>query len=101
MMYMGEDGYMECARRIMESARTIADAVRNTDGVEVMGNPLLSVVAFTVSDPCLACYLCAFVHVLRVSHRRTTRLLASSSTSTTLGQRPPRLADLVCSSVPP
>lgn len=56
MMHMGLAGYLEASREIVETARTIKQGVAGIDGLEVMGDPLLSVVAFRSTDPQLNIY---------------------------------------------
>jgi glutamate/tyrosine decarboxylase-like PLP-dependent enzyme len=40
MLTMGERGYLEAARRILETAAWIKDGIRSIDGLQVMGDPL-------------------------------------------------------------
>jgi len=46
MTAMGKDGYVEAARRIFEAVRVAADAVKEAEGIELYGEPDLSVVCF-------------------------------------------------------
>ena len=50
MRYMGVKGYVDMARKIVGTARTIKAAVKGIPGVFVMGDPLASVVAFGSKD---------------------------------------------------
>ncbi|XP_036430201.1 sphingosine-1-phosphate lyase 1 [Colossoma macropomum] len=45
MMHMGENGYVDATRKVVQTARTIAAGVRKIEGVFVFGNPEVSVVA--------------------------------------------------------
>jgi sphinganine-1-phosphate aldolase len=42
----GEDGYMDCARSIMEAAKKIEKGIGQIDGLRVQGAPDMSVIAF-------------------------------------------------------
>ena len=50
LMLQGRDGYVSKTKRIVDTARYIADGIRDIDGVRLMGDPLVSVVAFTSDD---------------------------------------------------
>jgi sphinganine-1-phosphate aldolase len=43
MVSMGESGYLEATRRILETAARVKHAVRSIDGLEVIGDPLFDV----------------------------------------------------------
>ncbi|KAL2083235.1 hypothetical protein ACEWY4_021008 [Coilia grayii] len=45
MMYMGEDGYVDTTRKVIQTARTIEAGMRKIDGIFVFGKPEVSVVA--------------------------------------------------------
>ncbi|XP_060728613.1 sphingosine-1-phosphate lyase 1 [Tachysurus vachellii] len=45
MMHMGENGYVEATRKVVQTARIIAAGVCNVEGLFVFGNPEVSVVA--------------------------------------------------------
>ncbi|KAL7889888.1 hypothetical protein AOLI_G00021460 [Acnodon oligacanthus] len=45
MMHMGENGYVDATRKVIQTARTIAAGIRKIEGVFVFGNPEVSVVA--------------------------------------------------------
>ncbi|VDM30964.1 unnamed protein product [Hydatigera taeniaeformis] len=47
MMYFGREGYVSSTRRIVSTARIIAKGVERTPGLRVLGDPKVSVVAFT------------------------------------------------------
>ncbi|PVH81101.1 PLP-dependent transferase [Cadophora sp. DSE1049] len=47
LMNVGEDGYTESCKEIVGTARKIAQSVHEHPELEVLGNPLVSVVAFT------------------------------------------------------
>ena len=49
MVSMGERGYLDATRRILEAARIIRDGVAETPGLHVLGDPLW-IVAFGASD---------------------------------------------------
>jgi len=50
MVAMGEDGYVNCAKAILNSAREIKSGINQIDGVRVLGDPAVSVIAFGI-DP--------------------------------------------------
>jgi len=50
LMANGEDGYMKCAQAIMTTAQRIRDGIPKIPGLRLLGEPLLSVVAWT-TDP--------------------------------------------------
>ncbi|KAF5890422.1 sphingosine-1-phosphate lyase 1-like, partial [Clarias magur] len=45
MMYMGENGYVDATRKVVQTARIIAAGVCKVEGLFVFGNPEVSVVA--------------------------------------------------------
>lgn len=47
MMYIGEEGYVNNTRKIIQAARTIDERLRAIPGIKVIGSPQMSVVAFT------------------------------------------------------
>eukprot|EP00743_Colponemidia_sp_Colp-15_P001248 GILK01001371.1.p1 GENE.GILK01001371.1~~GILK01001371.1.p1 ORF type:complete len:560 (+),score=86.52 GILK01001371.1:38-1681(+) len=51
MMYMGETGYVETTRAIVNAARKVQAGIAKIDGVYVMGSPSVSVVAFAAEKP--------------------------------------------------
>jgi glutamate/tyrosine decarboxylase-like PLP-dependent enzyme len=44
---IGEDGYMELAEKTMESTRSIIDAIDSIPELKLIGNPEMSLIAFT------------------------------------------------------
>lgn len=51
MVHLGEEGYLDLSEGIIRTARAIRDGIRNEiEGLEVMGNPLSSVVAFRSTE---------------------------------------------------
>ena len=51
MKSLGEEGYIEMARKLMEATATMKEAVRNIEGLKVLGNPHMTCFAFAASDP--------------------------------------------------
>jgi sphinganine-1-phosphate aldolase len=49
MMFYGRKGYVKWTRDIISTARYIRDKLRSIDGIQVIGEPLANVVAFTSS----------------------------------------------------
>ncbi|CUT99276.1 sphingosine 1 phosphate lyase 1 [Echinococcus multilocularis] len=47
LMYFGREGYVNSTKRIISTARTIAKGVSSIPGLRVLGEPQVSVVAFT------------------------------------------------------
>ena len=45
--YIGDDGYLEIARRTYEATKRVKDGVNAMDGVRILGDPELCLVAFT------------------------------------------------------
>lgn len=45
MNYLGEEGYLELSRRAMAATRGIMDAVRETPGLHIVGEPVASIIA--------------------------------------------------------
>jgi glutamate/tyrosine decarboxylase-like PLP-dependent enzyme len=43
MVSIGQDGYLEATRRILETADVIKDGIAGIDGVEVIGDPLFDI----------------------------------------------------------
>ena len=50
LLYMGEDGYVEATRKVVETARAIVKGAEGIPGVRVMGKPQAMVVAFDSKD---------------------------------------------------
>lgn len=50
MMHMGEKGYVEATRKVVETTRKIKTGIRKIDGVFVFGDPEVSVVALGSDD---------------------------------------------------
>ena len=46
MRFLGEDGYMEIARKIMQSRDVIVEGIRSIDGLEIRGEAPLSIISF-------------------------------------------------------
>lgn len=47
---VGDSGYLELARRTLTATRTIVSALREIPGLRVLGEPHMSLVAFTATD---------------------------------------------------
>jgi sphinganine-1-phosphate aldolase len=47
MLAMGEDGYVEMTRRIMETTREIAEGVQRIDGLSLLGQAEAMIVCFS------------------------------------------------------
>jgi glutamate/tyrosine decarboxylase-like PLP-dependent enzyme len=45
--FLGDDGYLEIARKVLEATRTIADAIDKMDDLRLLGQPEMNLVAFT------------------------------------------------------
>ncbi|KAL7058045.1 hypothetical protein AAHC03_016642 [Spirometra sp. Aus1] len=50
MLFHGQEGYVSSTRRIISTTRQIADGIRQIRGLKVLGEPMVSVVAFTSED---------------------------------------------------
>ncbi|XP_007252303.3 sphingosine-1-phosphate lyase 1 [Astyanax mexicanus] len=50
MMHMGENGYVDATRKVVQTTRTIAAGLRKIEGIFVFGNPEVSVVAIGSDD---------------------------------------------------
>jgi hypothetical protein len=51
MMALGEAGYLENARRIMQATRQLIEGIGNIPGLEVLGRPPMSLFAYRATDP--------------------------------------------------
>ncbi|KAI8821385.1 pyridoxal phosphate-dependent transferase [Fimicolochytrium jonesii] len=51
MVHFGESGYVKSTKEIMTSARRIREGIKNISGLKIVGNPILSVVAFQAEAP--------------------------------------------------
>ncbi|KAM3173588.1 hypothetical protein ACTXT7_012225 [Hymenolepis weldensis] len=47
LMYFGREGYVKSSKRIISTARKIAEGVASIPGLRVLGDPQMSVIAFT------------------------------------------------------
>jgi sphinganine-1-phosphate aldolase len=45
--FIGDDGYLEIARQVMDAARRIADAIDEMEDLRLLGRPEMNLVAFT------------------------------------------------------
>ncbi|GAB1598525.1 sphingosine-1-phosphate lyase 1-like [Argonauta hians] len=50
MLFTGMDGYIDAAHKIISTARAIAKVLKNIDSIKVLGDPKMSVVAFTSDE---------------------------------------------------
>ena len=50
LMAMGEEGYRQAAKEVMEVAKEIEAGIRRTPGLTVLGSPCMSVIAFTSTE---------------------------------------------------
>lgn len=48
---IGEDGYLLTAKEGMETAQAFADGIRAVPGLEIMGRPVMTILAFRSVDP--------------------------------------------------
>ena len=48
---IGDAGYLELARKTLEATRKIVKGVRAIDGLRLLGEPAMSLLAFTAEDP--------------------------------------------------
>uniref|UniRef100_A0A7S3YKK9 sphinganine-1-phosphate aldolase n=1 Tax=Lotharella globosa TaxID=91324 RepID=A0A7S3YKK9_9EUKA len=60
MMHMGLEGYMDASRKIMQTADTIKKGIGGIEGLEVMGDPQLSVIGIRSTNPDLNIYALAY-----------------------------------------
>ena len=51
MVSLGESGYEEAARAIMDSADVIREGIEAIPQLKIMGNPSMSVISFSARDP--------------------------------------------------
>ncbi len=47
---IGEDGYIQIAKQVMKTAKTLQDGIRNIPGMYILGEPIMSVFAFSSQD---------------------------------------------------
>lgn len=45
--FIGDDGYLEIARQVLDATRRIADGIERIDGLHLLGRPEMNLVAFT------------------------------------------------------
>ncbi len=45
--FIGDDGYLEIARQVLDATRRIADGIERIDGLRLLGRPEMNLVAFT------------------------------------------------------
>ena len=50
MLFMGEDGYVDATRKVVETTRKITAAIKPIPGVYLLGDPKVSVFAFASDD---------------------------------------------------
>jgi sphinganine-1-phosphate aldolase len=48
--FIGDDGYLEIARQVLDATRRIADGIEQIDGLRLLGRPEMNLVAFTGDD---------------------------------------------------
>jgi glutamate/tyrosine decarboxylase-like PLP-dependent enzyme len=53
MQYLGEEGYLDCARRIMQAKRVITEGVASIQGLSVLDPSDLSLCVYRAADPAL------------------------------------------------
>jgi len=53
MNHVGRDGYRALCQGLLDGRRRVVDAIRATDGLRVLGDPTMCLVAFTSTDPAL------------------------------------------------
>lgn len=51
MNHLGEEGYKDIARRLMEMSHAYADGINAIEGLEVVGEPHLTIVSYKSADP--------------------------------------------------
>lgn len=56
MNALGMDGYLEIARRTMDNARRLREAIEAMDGLEIIGDPHMSLLGFRSSDSRLSIF---------------------------------------------
>jgi glutamate/tyrosine decarboxylase-like PLP-dependent enzyme len=59
LRFIGDDGYLELARRTREAVAGLAATVGSTDGLRLMVEPVTTVVVFTSTDPELDLFVLA------------------------------------------
>ena len=45
LLHLGKDGYMEATRKIMDGADKLKEGVRNIDGLQIVGDPVMGCIA--------------------------------------------------------
>ncbi|MBI3786380.1 MAG: aspartate aminotransferase family protein [Deltaproteobacteria bacterium] len=45
--FIGDDGYLEIARQVLDATQRIADGIEHIDGLRLLGRPAMNLVAFT------------------------------------------------------
>jgi len=50
LQFIGDDGYLEIARQVLDATRRIAGGIARIPGLRILGEPDMNLVAFTTSD---------------------------------------------------
>ena len=74
LVRMGQEGYLACAREIMQTAKDIEAGIRATPGLKVLGHPHMSVVSFAADENTL-------VRGARINIYKVGESLASKKTN--------------------
>jgi glutamate/tyrosine decarboxylase-like PLP-dependent enzyme len=61
MNYLGDEGYCEIVREVMEATRLVIDGINGIDGVEVLGEPNMCMFAFASTSEKINVYRLADV----------------------------------------
>lgn len=59
MKSLGESGYLETTRQIMDGAKRLREGITSTEGLQILGNPAISITAFHSVDKALDIYVVA------------------------------------------
>jgi sphinganine-1-phosphate aldolase len=54
MHHLGEEGYLEISRRLLEMSKAYVDGINRVPGLRVVGDPHLSIVSYESIDPAVA-----------------------------------------------
>nr|XP_026692289.1 uncharacterized protein LOC100175941 [Ciona intestinalis]XP_026692290.1 uncharacterized protein LOC100175941 [Ciona intestinalis] len=73
---MGQDGYIDMARKLMETTEKMKEGVRSIEGLKVLGSPLMTAFGFSTSDESLSIFGIVDVMEEKVPTPRNLRVSA-------------------------
>ena len=62
LMYYGRQGYVDCTRKIISTTRKIVKGLEGIEGINIIGDPQVSVVAIGEKKKKSIFLVCSFYH---------------------------------------